>query len=133
MNRLRWAGTLAVVALCIFPLPAQHGGRHASGGSGSGRSVNAPPLQGVVISIHGKLKELSKKQILLEADDKQILTIRRTAKTKFLSNGEEIKPGEISLESGVTIDVSEDNDLKLLANAVKLDPSEKKGGVLIQR
>jgi hypothetical protein len=122
------AAALILLALCAQHLDAQRGRR---GGATTGGAHAPTPLRGVVISIHGKLKDLKKKSIAVLADDDKLMTFRRTSKTKFYRDGKEIKPFEIDLESVVTVDVSEDTDLKFLALAVKADPSEKK--VLIER
>jgi Fe-S-cluster-containing hydrogenase component 2 len=117
------------VLLCPLGMLAQHG-RRAAGGS----TVNAPPLKGVVITFHGALKELSKKTILLQTDDNQLVTLRRTSKTKFLSQDQQIKANDVDLEDKVTIDATEDNDLKLLATVVHLDPAApKKEPTLVTR
>lgn len=120
---------IAMIALCASTLDAQRGRR--GGGSTASGSRAPTPLRGVVIAVHGKLKELSKKSIVVLADDDKLMTLRRTSKTKFYRDGKAIKPFEIDLESIVTVDVSEDSDLKFLALAVKADPKEKK--VLIER
>jgi len=102
-------------------------GQHRRGGTGA--AASAPqPLKGVVISFHGTLQDLSKKSILLASDENQLVTIRRSSKTKFLSPDHEIKADEVAAGDKVTIDATEDNDLKFLALSVRLDavqPPEK--------
>jgi hypothetical protein len=117
-----------IVPLCAIFLAAQGGlvAQRSRRGGSPGTTINAPPMKGVVISVRGKLQELAKKKIVIQADDNQIMTIRRSSKTKFLINDKEIKPFEVDLGSTVSIDVTEDNDLKLTALAVRVDPSEKK-------
>ena len=110
-------------------LDAQRGRR--GGGTTAGGAQAPSPLHGVVIAVHGKLKDLTKKSIVVLADDNKFMTLRRTSKTKFYREGKQIKPFEIDLESLVTVDVSEDTDLKFLALTVKAEPTEKK--VLIER
>ncbi len=107
-----------LVLLCPILTHAQRGRRGATGST-----VSAPPLKGVVISFHGTLKELSKKTILLQTDDNQIVTLRRTGKTKFLDNDQPVKADDVDLDDKVTIDATEDNDLKLLATTVRRDPA----------
>jgi hypothetical protein len=120
---------VAIVALlCAISLPAQRGRRGAATST-----VSAPPLKGVTISFHGTVKEVTKKEILLQADDQQLMTFRRTSKTKFVDGDQNIKGNEVDLDSPATVDVVEDNDLKLLALTVKLDPSQKKPRGLIAR
>ena len=88
-------------------------------------------MQGVVITVHGKLKELKKKQLVVLGDDEKLWTLRRTSKTKFFRGDKEVKPFEIDLESVVNVDISEDNDLKFQALIVKAEPKDKK--VLVER
>ena len=120
---------IAVIALCASTLDAQRGRR--GGGSAASGSRAPTPLRGVVIDVHGKLKSLNKKSIVVLSDDDKLMTLRRSSKTKFYRDGKEIEPFEIDIESVVTVDVSEDTDLKFLALAVKADSKEKK--VLIER
>lgn len=122
-------GILLLFVLSAPQLNAQRGRR--DGGSATGAARAPTPLRGVVIAVHGKLKDLNKKSIVVLADDDKLMTFRRTSKTKFYRGDKEIKSFEIDLESVVTVDVSEDTDLKFLALAVKADPKEKK--VLIER
>ena len=119
----------ALATLCAPELEAQRGRR--GGGSAADGARSPSPLRGVVIAVHGKLKDLTKRSILVLADDNKLMTLRRTSKTKFYRDGKEIKPFEIDLESTVTVDVTEDNDLKFLALAVKAEPKDRK--VLIER
>jgi len=121
----------AVLLLSAFPLlvNAQRGRRGPTNAI-----ITAPPLTGVVISFHGALKELSKKTILLQTDDNQLVTLRRTSKTRFLNQEQQIKADDIDLDDKVTIDATEGNDLKLLATVVHLDPAPpKKPAELIRR
>ena len=120
---------MAVIALFASHLDAQRGRR--SGGAGGGAGRGPIPLKGVVIAVHGKLKNLTKKQIDVLADDEKLWTLRRTSKTKFYRDDKEVKPFEIDLESIVSVDISEDNDLKFQALAVKAEAQDKK--ILIER
>jgi len=92
----------------------------------SSSTGNAPALKGLVVTFHGALKKLTKKEILIQSDDNQLLTFRCSKKTKFLGAEGEVKPTDIDLESPVTISASEDVDLKLMAISVKADPVKKK-------
>jgi hypothetical protein len=69
--------------------------------------------------------KLSKKEIMLETDDDQTVSIRRSGKTKFLKGTQSIKASDIDLETLVTVDASEDADLKLTAISVTVDPPPK--------
>ena len=126
---------LALVMLMLAtPAVAQRGRRGGGGGAG-GRTVVSPrPLKGVVITQRGVLKQLSKKTILLLADDSKLVTIKRSSKTKFFEGDKEIKAYDVTLDSIVNIDVTEDDDLKLLALVLKVEKAvAKQGGVLIRR
>jgi hypothetical protein len=79
-------------------------------------------------SFHGKLKDLSDKEIMIETDENQIVSIRRSRKTKFMKDGKMIKASGIDIEAPVTIDASEDTDLKLTAVNVIVDQPEKSAG-----
>ena len=79
-------------------------------------------------SFHGKLKELNSKEILIETEDDQTVSIHRSRKTKFLKGKESIKASDIDLETLVTVDASEDVDLKLTAVSVTVDPPPKNAG-----
>lgn len=116
-----------LILFCANHLCAQRGRRGATS------TVVAAPLKGVTISFHGTVKEVTKKVILLQADDNQLMTFRRTSKTKFVDGSENIKGNEVDLDSPATVDVVEDNDLKFLALTVKLDPIEKKPRTLVTR
>jgi hypothetical protein len=119
---MKLTGAWILAFLLLSPtLQAQRGRRGTPGGGG----ISAPPL-GVVITFHGILKHLTKKEILLLADDNHIMTIRRVKKTKFLDSDQEIKSTDIDLESKITVYASEDHDLKMLALAVKVDPGQDK-------
>jgi len=84
-----------------------------------------PPAYNVAGSFHGKLKELNSKEILIETEDDQTVSIHRSRKTKFLKGKESIKASDIDLETMVTVDASEDVDLKLTAVSVTVDPPPK--------
>lgn len=81
--------------------------------------------KGVAGSFHGKLKELTEKEIMIVNDDDQMISVRRSRKTKFLKDGKAIKPGDIDLETPVTVDASEESDLKLTALSVTVDSPPK--------
>jgi len=76
-------------------------------------------------SFHGKLKELTGKEITITTDDDQVVSIHRSRKTKFLKGTQTIKPSDIDLETPVTIDASEEVDLTLTAVSVTVDTPKK--------
>src|SRR5579864_8282589 len=55
----------------------------------------------------GKVKELNNKEIVIENDSKQMVSIRRSHQTKFLKSNQPIRPSDIDLETPVTIDARE--------------------------
>jgi hypothetical protein len=78
-------------------------------------------IQGLVVTFHGALKKLTKKEILIQSDENQLMTIRCSGKTKFLDkDNKKIKPSDIDLETVVSIDASEDLDSKLMAINVRV-------------
>jgi hypothetical protein len=120
---------VALIAV-VCPLSAQH--RRAAGNSST---VSPAPLKDVIISFHGTLAELSKKDIQLVSDDNKLMIMRRSSKTKFLSGDQELKAKDVDVDDKVTIDAVEDNDMKFLAVAVHLDAVQppKKDRTLIAR
>ncbi len=87
-----------------------------------------PGAYNVAGSFHGKLKELSRKEIMIETDDGQVVSIHRSRKTKFLKGTQTIKPSDIDIETPVTVDASEDVDLSLTARSVTVDTPKKNNG-----
>jgi hypothetical protein len=81
--------------------------------------------KGVAGSFRGKLKDLSGKEITIQTDDDQIVSIHRTRKTKFLKGTQSIKPSDIDIETLVTVDAAEDVDLSLTAVSVTVDTPKK--------
>jgi hypothetical protein len=114
-------GKFAAVALMVLLLPLLQG-QHRAPGAYS----RAGAYKGVVVTFHGALKKLTKKEILIESDENQLLTMRCSRKTKFHDQDGEIKPSDIDLESRVSVDASEDVDLKLMAINVRVDATRKR-------
>ena len=69
----------------------------------------------------GTVKQLSNKEIVIENDSKQMVSIRRSHQTKFLKNNQQIRPSDIDLETPVTIDAREASSVNLLAIKVSVD------------
>ncbi len=84
-----------------------------------------PAYKDVAGSFHGKLKELTKKEIMIETEDDQTVSMRVSGKTKFYKGNEPIKATDIDMETLVTVDASEDGDLKLTAINVIVNPPRK--------
>jgi len=73
----------------------------------------------------GKLKQLNNKEIAIENESKQMVSIRRSHKTKFLQNNRPIRPSDIDQETPVTIDAREAANVSLLAIKVSVDSPSK--------
>jgi hypothetical protein len=71
---------------------------------------------------HGRLKQLTDKEIVIENQSNQMVSIRRSHKTKFLRNNEPIHPSDIDLDTQIIIEVSEEKR-SLAALNVKVDTS----------
>ena len=84
-----------------------------------------PGAYHVAGSFHGKLKELTSKEIMIQMDDDQILSIHRARKTKFLKGARSIKASDIDVDTLVTVEASEDVDLSLTAVSVSVDTPKK--------
>jgi hypothetical protein len=106
------------------PVSAQSVYRRRGTAPGTG---NPGAYKGIAGSFHGKLKDLTKKEIMIETDDDQTVSIHIAGKTKFLKGGKTIKPSDIDLETLVTVDAREDVDLSLTAVDVIVDTPKKNG------
>ncbi len=98
--------------------------RRASPKSTTTTNVN----KGLAGTFHGTLKELSGKEIVIQSNENQTVSIRRSRKTKFLRDDREIKPSEIPLNTPLSIDATEDIDLKPVAISVTVDSPKKTSG-----
>ena len=72
-------------------------------------------------TMHGTLKKITSKDIIIVVEGDQAVTIDRTHKTKFLRDGKDVKPADILVGSVLTIDVSHDPQLAPLALTVTVD------------
>lgn len=90
-----------------------------------GPSTPNPGAYNVAGSFHGKLKDLTSKEITIETEDDQLVSIHRSRKTKFYKGTQTIKPSDIDLETPVTVDAAEDVDLSLTAVKVTVDTPKK--------
>lgn len=72
------------------------------------------------------MKMLNNKEILLQLQSDQMLSIRRDRKTKFFENGKEIKASDIDLGTPLAVDVKEDLDLKPVAVRVVVRTESEK-------
>lgn len=113
--------------LIVFFLPALLLGQtgYSRSRRGAFPSTAAGAYKGIAGTFHGILRKLDNKEILIFSDEQQTVTIRRSRKTKFLKDGQDIKPSEIKLETAVTIEATEDVDSKMVALSVTVDPPRK--------
>ena len=87
----------------------------------------APPSRGQPNpTFEGTLKMLTRKEIVIQLQSEQNLSIRRDRKTKFFENDKEIKPENIEVGTPLAVDVKEDLDLKPLAVRVVANPPPPK-------
>lgn len=90
-------------------------------------SVPAPlPRQDVIVSFRGVLKQMKKKEILIQGAGNQLLILRRNKSTKFFDNNKQIKATDIDLDTPVLIEANEDTDLKMLALNVRINSLDKR-------
>ena len=59
-----------------------------------------------LVSIRGAIRSISKKNIVIDTGDDQILTFKRTKKTRFLKGASEIKPDNFPAAAKVFIEAS---------------------------
>ncbi len=125
---MRHGRLILAVLICIIvpPLSAQYRARRGVAPA-SPASVGA--YKGLIVSFHGAVKKLTKKELLLESDENRLITLRCNKQTKFFKGEDQIKRSDIDLETPVTVDASEDTDLKMMAVAVKVDPAKKKNAL----
>jgi len=94
--------------------------------SGTRANPTAPASGAPNPTFEGTLKMLSHKEIVIQLQSEQTLTIRRDRKTKFLENEKEIKPENIAVGTPLAVDVKEDLDLKPMAVRVVVNPPPPK-------
>ena len=108
--------------------------RNGGGTGGTGAGSRAGKLTDSAIGVfHGKLIELTKKEIVIENESKQIVSIRCSQKTQFLRNNEPIRPADIDLDTSITIEAIEKRSSSLVALNVSIDTSATKANQLPKR
>src|ERR1700680_1433586 len=92
---------LALVALLLVPPAALDGQMRGRRGGSSSAPAHPEAFKGVVVTFHGTLKKLTKKEIMIESseDNHELVTFRRSKGTKFFEKDAEIKSGAIDLET----------------------------------
>jgi hypothetical protein len=95
----------------------------SSGAKDRGTRDGSGKLYKIAIGIfHGKLKKLTDKEIVIENQSNQMVSIRRSHKTKFLRNNEPIHPSDIDPDTAIIVEVKEENR-SLAALNVSVDTS----------
>lgn len=121
VSRLYWLGL--VLAATLAPLSAQvgyPGGGYPPGGYPGGGGVGfpvphrhkkqKPDTKNVETqSIEGMLRRIDKDQVILEADDNRILNFKRSDTTRFLKDGDPIKPAELRPGDHLLVEASQDD------------------------
>jgi len=133
-TRLKTAGLVILSAVAAwgqigspYPYPYPRGGAPVPGipmPRRQSKTTKDKPPEKVLPSFQGTLKRFDNKSIVLEMDDFRVLDFKRTDKTKFLKNGDEIKPAEFQAGDRITIEGEEDAEANLTAVNVHW---EKKG------
>src|SRR5579859_5759796 len=109
LRQLRLGMYFVILPAIISAQSVYSHGRHAR----TAGKPNFAAYKDAAGSFRGKLKGLSEKEIMIENGDHQIVSIRRSRKTKFLSGKNAIKASDIDLETLVTVVAGEDSGLKL--------------------
>ena len=105
----------------------------SSGAKDNGTRDGSGKLYKIAIGIfHGKLKQLTDKEIVIENQSNQMVSIRRSHKTKFLRNNKSIHPSDIDLDTTIIVEVTEEKG-SLAALNVSLDTSATRMNDLPQR
>lgn len=92
---------LALLLLPVFA-PAQYVRRGRMIGPNNGvPSGVVPPVE-----MRGKLRDIDKKKIVIDCGEDQILTFKRSKKTKFLKGTKEIEPDDFPDGAAVVIEAS---------------------------
>lgn len=118
----------ALLALSLFTLAfSQSGYPRSRRGASPNKTLNAGAYGGPAVTFHGTLKQVTKREIVIQTTgEDQALSIGRSHKTKFFQGDREIKPSDIPAGAALTLDVTEDPDLKPIAVNVFVDATPAK-------
>ena len=95
----------------------------SNGAKDKGTRDGSGKLSKIAIGIfHGKLKQVTDKEIVIENQSNQMVSIRRSHKTKFLRNNELIHPSDIDLDTPIIVEATEEKR-SLAALTVSVDTS----------
>ena len=72
------------------------------------------------VTMHGILKKITKKDIVIMVDEDRPVTMDRVRKTKFFKDGKEVEPETLAAGSIVSIDVGKDPQLTPMALNVRV-------------
>ena len=98
----------------------------SSGAKDKGPRDGSGRLCKIAIGIlHGKLKQMTDKEIVIENQSNKMVSIWRSHKTKFFRNNEPIHPSEIDLDTPIIVEVTEEKS-SLAALIVSVDTSATK-------
>ena len=61
-------------------------------------------------SIDGMLRRIESSQVILETDDHRILNCKRSDSTKFMKNGDPVKPAELKPGDHITVEANQDEE-----------------------
>jgi hypothetical protein len=133
-------GVFVLFVAASFPLSAQYppggyppggyppGGYPGGGGGGipfprrnKKSKTTKPQDQQPLQSITGIFRQLDEKFVIVEAKDTRIINLKRQASTKFLKNGEEIKPDVLKPGDHLYIDARQDDQGYFYAVNVSLE------------
>jgi hypothetical protein len=92
-----------------IPLPGRHKKKK--------NQDDQQPLQ----SLTGMLRELNDKRVVVEGQDHRILNFKRETKTKFIKNGDELKPEALNPGDHLMIEYTQDDEGFMTAVNVNLD------------
>lgn len=122
-NWMAMACCFAIAEIPLFgqiggPSPGQYPGQYPGGGgigfprrgkqkSKTTKQKDAPEE---LKTIEGLLRQIDEKFVIIEAQDTRIINCKRSDRTKFFRNGEEIKPADLKPGTHVLIEASQDEE-----------------------
>jgi hypothetical protein len=128
-----WYSILSLALALLVPAVSMGQSGYPGGQSGNPRARRSTtkanpsaPDASLNPTFEGTLKLLNNKEIVIQLQSDQLLSIRRNHKTKFVENEKEIKPSDIAQGTPLAIDVKEDIDLKPIALKVVVNPPPPK-------
>src|SRR5258708_33171760 len=93
------------------------GGRYPGGGipmPGRGKqsksTTKEQDSQQQLITVTGMLRALNDKQVIVEATDHRIINLKRSEKTKFMKDGDDMKPSFFTPGDHVQVEANQDKE-----------------------